>query len=154
MNVAPKNVIISNFEENQPAMTAEIVYRGELRNELTHVLSGTKIFTDAPPDNKGKGEAFSPTDLVAVATGACALTTMGIAAQTHGFNIDGSKVEVTKVMASNPRRISEVHIVIDLPKNNYSEKEKEIIERSALTCPVMLSLHPDINKQMKFNYGQ
>ena len=133
-------------------MTSEIVYLGELRNELTHTLSGTKIFTDAPPDNQGKGESFSPSDLVAAATGACALTIIGIAARNHGFNVDGIKVQVTKVMAPDPRRIAELHIVFDLHGNNYSEKEKEIIEQSAWTCPVMMSIHPEIKKQMIFNY--
>lgn len=133
-------------------MTAEIVYQGELRNELTHTLSGTKIFTDAPPDNKGRGESFSPTDLVSAATGACALTIMGIAARTHGFNVDGTKVKVTKIMASNPRKIAELHIDFNFPQNNYSEKEKEIIEHAAWNCPVMLSIHPEIKKEIMFNY--
>src|SRR6185436_4569277 len=133
-------------------MTAEIVYTGELHNEMSHTLSGTKVSTDAPPDNQGKGEAFSPTDLVAAATGACALTTIGIAARTHGFNIDGTKMEVLKVMASNPRRIAEIHVVFEFPNRDYSVKEKEIIERTAWTCPVMMSIHPDIKKEMKFNY--
>ena len=133
-------------------MTAEIIYKGELRNELTHLLSGTQILTDAPPDNQGQGRAFSPTDLVAAATGACALTTIGIKAKSHGFIIDGTKVEVLKVMASNPRRIAEIHVIFDFPKNNYSDEEKEIIENTAWTCPVMMSIHPDIKKEMKFNY--
>ena len=127
-------------------MTAEIIYTGELHNEMTHTLSGTKISTDAPPDNQGKGEAFSPTDLVAAATGACALTTIGIAARNHGSNIDGAKVEVTKIMASNPRRISEIHMKFEFPKNNYSDQQKRIIEYTALNCPVMMSIHPDIKK--------
>ncbi len=133
-------------------MTAEIIYRGELRNELTHALSGNQILTDAPIDNQGKGDAFSPTDLVAAASGACALTIIGIAARTHGFNIDGTKIEVTKVMAANPRRISEIHLDFQFPTNNYSDKEKQVIERSASTCPVMLSIHPDIKKDLKFSY--
>ncbi|MBA2423228.1 MAG: OsmC family protein [Chitinophagales bacterium] len=133
-------------------MTAEIIYRGELRNELTHTLSGDRIVTDAPLDNQGKGEAFSPTDLVAAASGACALTIIGIAARTHGFQIEGTKVEVTKVMASNPRRISEIQLNFQLPANNYSDKEKQVIERSAWTCPVMLSIHPDIKKDLRFLY--
>jgi uncharacterized OsmC-like protein len=133
-------------------MTAEIIYRGELRNELTHTLSRDRIVTDAPLDNQGKGEAFSPTDLVAAASGACALTIIGIAARTHGFQIEGTKVEVTKVMASNPRRISEIQLNFQLPANNYSDKEKQVIERSAWTCPVMLSIHPDIKKDLRFLY--
>ncbi len=133
-------------------MTAEIIYRGELRNELTHTLSGDRIVTDAPLDNQGKGEAFSPTDLVAAASGACALTIIGIAARTHGFQIEGTKVEVKKVMASNPRRISEIQLNFQLPANNYSDKEKQVIERSAWTCPVMLSIHPDIKKDLRFLY--
>jgi len=133
-------------------MTAEIVYTGELHNEMTHTLSGTQISTDAPPDNQGKGEAFSPTDLVAAATGACALTTIGIAARNQGFNIDGAKVEVTKIMASDPRRIAEIHLKYDFPHHNYTDQQKRAIEYTAWNCPVMLSIHPDIKKEITINY--
>jgi len=132
--------------------TTHTTYIGELRTEATHVRSGVRIITDAPPDNQGKGESFSPSDLLATALGSCMLTIMGIASRTHSINIDGTKIKITKVMAANPRRVSEVHIVFDLPKNNYNEKEKGILEMAARTCPVALSIHPDIKQELTFNY--
>jgi putative redox protein len=132
--------------------TSRITYLGELRTENIHEKSGVKIITDAPPDNKGKGEAFSPTDLLATALGNCMLTLMGITARTHSINIDGTKVEVTKIMAANPRRVAEIHLVFQMPKNNYSEKEKTMLENSARTCPVAYSIHPDIKQVLTFNY--
>src|SRR4051812_37192742 len=132
--------------------TAIIVYSGDLRTEATHVRSGKTIISDAPVDNHGKGEAFSPTDLLATSLGSCMLTTMGIACNTHNMSIEGAKVKVTKVMAANPRRVSEVHVEFEMPKNNYSEKEKSILENTAITCPVAKSLHPDIIQKLTFNY--
>jgi len=132
--------------------TTHTTYIGELRTEATHVRSGVKIITDAPPDNQGKGESFSPSDLLVTALGSCMLTIMGIASRTHSINIDGTKIKITKVMAANPRKVSEVHIVFDLPKNNYNEKEKGILEMAARTCPVALSIHPDIKQELTFNY--
>ena len=142
---------IAIFEKNTME-TAHTIYTGELRTEATHVRSGVKIITDAPPDNRGKGEYFSPTDLLATALGSCMLTIMGIAGRTHGITIDGTKIKVTKVMASNPRRVSEVHIVFDFPENNYTDKEKNILELAARTCPVALSIHPEIKQVLTFNY--
>lgn len=133
--------------------TAHTTYLGELRTEATHLRSGDTIITDAPPDNQGKGEAFSPTDLLATALGSCMLTIIGIAARTHGFNIDGTRLEITKIMASNPRRVAEVRIIFSFPDIQYTEKEKEIIERSARTCPVALSLHPDLKKDLQFKFS-
>lgn len=126
--------------------TAEIIYVGELRCEATHTQSGTTIITDAPTDNHGKGQAFSPTDLVAAALATCILTTIAILAQRDGMALDiaGTKAEVVKIMTSEPRRIAEIKIKITLPKNNYSEKEKKMIEKTAHTCPVARSLHPDL----------
>src|SRR3954464_15751001 len=132
--------------------TSQGIYLGELRTEATHVRSGNKIITDAPPDNQGKGEAFSPTDLLAASLGSCMLTVMGIACRTHGMNIDGTKIKVTKIMAANPRRVSEIHIVFDMPGNNFTDKEKSILENTARTCPVALSIHPDIKQVITFNY--
>ena len=132
--------------------TAQAIYLGELRTEATHVRSGVKVITDAPPDNQGKGESFSPSDLLATALGSCMLTIMGIAGRTHSINIEGTKLKVTKVMASNPRRVSEVHIIFDLPAVKYSDKEKSILETAARTCPVALSIHPDIKQVINFNY--
>jgi putative redox protein len=133
-------------------MTSEIIYTGGLRTEAKHVQSGSKIITDAPTDNHGKGEVFSPTDLTATSLATCMLTTMGIAANTHNINMDGTKASVQKTMAANPRRISEIKVVIDFPKNNYSEKEKTILKNTALTCPVAVSLHPDIKQEVTFNF--
>lgn len=132
--------------------TSKIIYSGELRTTSTHLKSGTEILTDAPTDNQGKGEAFSPSDLLATSLGNCMLTIIGIAAKTHGFNIDGTTAEVTKVMAQDPRRVSEIKIDFNFPANSYTTKEKEIIERSAKTCPVANSIHPDIKQEISFGY--
>ncbi|MFN0255496.1 OsmC family protein [Pedobacter ureilyticus] len=132
--------------------TSKITYTGDLRTTSVHLKSGKEIITDAPTDNQGKGEAFSPTDLLATSLGNCMLTIVGIAAKNHGFDIDGTTAEVTKVMAENPRRVSEIRINLQFPGNNYSDKDKAIIERSAKTCPVAHSLHPDIKQEITFSY--
>lgn len=132
--------------------TSEIVYTGDLRTKAIHLKSGTEIITDAPPDNNGKGEAFSPTDLVATALGCCMMTIMGIAARTHGFSIDGLRTHITKIMASDPRRISGIIVELHFPHNDYSDKEKRIIEISAYTCPVAKSLHPDLIQDIRIIY--
>lgn len=132
--------------------TSKITYTGELRTTSIHLKSSSEIITDAPTDNQGKGEAFSPTDLLATSLGNCMLTIVGIAAKNHGFNIDGTTAEITKVMAENPRRVSEIHVSLQFPTNNYTEKDKAIIERSAKTCPVAFSLHPDIKQEVSFSY--
>ncbi len=133
-------------------MTAEIVYKGELRCEMKHLTSGEIVVTDAPIDNHGKGQTFSPTDIVAAACGSCALTVMGIAARTHNILLDGTKVSVLKVMVNNPRKISEVYLDFYFPPNNYSQKEKDILEHTARTCPVLLSLNPELKQNLKFHY--
>ena len=138
------------YVKKQDMPTSEVLYTKDLRTESTHILSGEKIITDAPPDNKGRGEAFSPTDLVATSLATCMLTIMGIAANERGFSIDGTKATVTKVMYSEPRRIGEIHIELAFPHDNYSEKEKKIIEKSAFTCPVSKSLHPDLKQEIEF----
>ncbi|WP_316813065.1 OsmC family protein [Pedobacter heparinus] len=132
--------------------TSKITYNGGLRTTSIHQRSGNEIITDAPVDNKGQGAAFSPTDLLATSLGNCMLTIVGIAANEHGFNIDGTTCEITKVMAENPRRVTEIVVDFQFPANGYSDKDKKIIERSANTCPVMYSLHPDIKKTVSFNY--
>lgn len=132
--------------------TSEIIYIGDLRTQATHLKSGIEIVTDAPTDNNGKGEAFSPTDLLATSLGCCMMTIMGIAAQQHQFSIDGLKTKVTKIMASNPRRVSEVIVELYFPHNNYSEKERRLIEYSAYNCPVAKSLHPDLIQTIKITY--
>ena len=133
-------------------MTAHIVYNGELRTAATHVRSGTAIETDAPVDNKGKGERFSPTDLVAVALATCMFTTLGIAGPAHDLDIDGAECEVTKVMSSEPpRRIAEIVVAISFPKSKpFTDKQKSKIEHIANTCPVYISLHPDLKKTISF----
>ena len=132
--------------------TSKITYNGGLRTTSIHERSGNEIITDAPVDNKGQGQAFSPTDLLATSLGNCMLTIIGIASAEHGFNIDGTTCEITKVMAENPRRVSEVIVNFQFPGNQYSEKDKEIIERSARTCPVAQSIHPDIAQTITFNF--
>ena len=132
--------------------TSHIKYLGDLRTEARHLQSGTVIITDPPVDNHGKGEAFSPTDLLATSLGNCMLTIMGIACKTHGMNIDGTTCAITKIMAPDPRRVIEIKAVLDFPKSDYSEKEKKILEHAALTCPVFLSLHPEIKKDIIFNF--
>jgi putative redox protein len=132
--------------------TIETTYLGELRTEATHVYSGTKAITDAPLDNKGKAESFSPSDLLTASLGSCMMTIMGIAAREHGIDIEGTTCSMTKIMASDPRRVSEIHVVMNFPKGDYSDKEKAILERSALTCPVAKSLHPDLIQNVTFNY--
>ena len=131
----------------------ETIYLGELRTEATHLLSGNKLLTDAPPDNQGRGEYFSPTDLVATALGSCMVTVMGIAARTHGFNIDGARLVITKIMTGEaPRRIAEIVIDLTFPHGDYPEKVKKIIEYSIKNCPVALSLHPDVNQTVTVHY--
>jgi uncharacterized OsmC-like protein len=134
-------------------MTSEIIYKGNLRCESTHLQSGTSIETDAPVDNQGKGERFSPTDLVATALGNCMMTIMGIKARDMNLELEGTKIEITKVMASEPRRISEIKAVIKFPLGlKADEKQRTILEKSALTCPVFHSLHPEINQDISFNW--
>ncbi len=131
--------------------TIETVYQGGLRTEATHVQSGNKLITDAPVDNQGKGEAFSPTDLLATSLASCMLTIIGIAACTHGFDINNTKCSVVKIMAANPRRVGEIQVTFSFPKT-YTEKEQKIIEQAALTCPVFESLHPDLVKTVNFGW--
>jgi putative redox protein len=129
--------------------TAITKYMGDLRTGITHVRSGSVIITDAPVDNKGKGEHFSPTDLVASALGSCIFTIMGIAAREHGFSIDGSSCKITKIMAEAPRRIGEIKIEFDLTGKEYTDKQKKILEYCVKTCPVALSLSESVNQNVK-----
>jgi uncharacterized OsmC-like protein len=133
-------------------ITSQIKYLGNLRTSSQHMASSNVIVTDAPVDNHGKGEAFSPTDLMSNSLGCCMLTIIGIAANTHGFNIDGTVVNITKIMQSNPRKVAEIVVDFVFPKNGYSSKEIAIIENAAKTCPVALSLHPDLKQTITFNY--
>ncbi len=129
-------------------MTSKVVYEGTLRTVCTHVASGSTIITDAPTDNHGRGEAFSPTDTVATALASCMLTVMGIKAKQMELNMDGTTCEVTKVMYAEPRRIGEIHISMVFPANSFTDKEKKILENTAQTCPVFYSLHPDLKKEI------
>lgn len=128
--------------------TAQTKYLGNLRTEILHVRSGCIITTDAPVDNKGKGENFSPTDLVASALGSCIFTIMGIAAREHNFMIDGSTCKITKIMTDNPRKIGEIKIEFDFTANSYTEKQKKILDYCVKTCPVALSLHESVNQNV------
>lgn len=135
-------------------MTSKVVYNGELRTECTHLRSGQVIITDAPVDNNGKGEAFSPTDLTATSLATCMITVMGISARNHGINIDGATLEVTKHMAADPRRISAIDIRCIMPNQPYTDRQKEILEKAGRTCPVAYSLHPDIEQRVEFVWGE
>jgi putative redox protein len=131
--------------------TSFVKYLGGLRTESEHLASKNLIITDAPTDNHGKGEAFSPTDLMATSLANCMLTVMGIKAQQEGMTpIDGTTAEVTKVMYAEPRRVGEIHIKLIFPKNNFSDKEKKIYEHTANTCPVGKSLHPELKQVIEF----
>ncbi len=132
--------------------TISTVYSGNLRTQATHNASGNSIITDAPLDNNGRGEAFSPTDLVCAALGSCMTTIMGIVANRHQLNIEGTRIEITKIMAAEPRRITEIILQFTLPPHQFSEKERALLEHAARTCPVALSLHPDIKQTVTFNY--
>lgn len=132
--------------------TSKVTYCGDLRTEAIHLQSGQAIITDAPTDNNGKGEAFSPTDLVATALGSCMFTIMGIACQNHKIEgFEGTTVEISKKMGSEPRRISGIKAVITF-KSQFTEKEKRILELAARNCPVAKSLHPDLEQDINFVY--
>jgi putative redox protein len=131
-------------------MTSKIEYLGSLRTKMTHLESETEVFTDAPKDNQGLGSAFSPTDLVASALGSCMISIMGIYGKNNDIDIVGATATVHKIMASNPRRISKIEIVITMPNKKYDEKEKSALEHAANTCPVAKSLHHDIDQDIQF----
>jgi uncharacterized OsmC-like protein len=132
--------------------TIKTIYLGDLRTENEHLQSGNKVITDAPTDNRGKGEYFSPTDLLATALGSCIMTIMGIKARDNGIDIKGTAIEVTKIMASDPRRVAEVVVEFHFPKKDYTDEEKQLIESVAGISPVPLSLHPDLKQTIIFNW--
>ncbi|MCX7953706.1 MAG: OsmC family protein [Bacteroidales bacterium] len=132
---------------------AEVTYLGELRTKAVHLASGNTIITDAPIDNQGKGEYFSPTDLVAVAVASCVLTIIGINSKNSNIDITGTIATVTKTMNTNPRRIGTIHVNFKFPNINYSEKQKQTIKKIIETCPVVLSLHPEIKKLFTLEYN-
>ena len=133
-------------------MTASIIYTGNLRCEAEHIQSKSEIETDAPTDNRGKGERFSPTDLLCVSLATCMLTTMGIKAADMNVDITNAKAEVTKHMASEPRRVAKIEIAVSLPAND-NEKEKLILEKTGSNCPVIKSIHPDIELVINYKWG-
>lgn len=130
-------------------MTSKITYNGDLRTTCEHVRSGNTFMTDAPVDNHGLGEAFSPTDTVATGLGSCMITVMGLKAKSLGVDLVGSEVGIAKHMAADPRRISRIEVTLRLPAK-VSEKNRKILENTANTCPVHYSLHPDIEKEIQF----
>ena len=132
-------------------MTSKVNYLGDLRTSAIHIPSDKNIITDAPIDNQGKGEAFSPTDTVATALASCLLTIMGIKARDLNIDIKNTTAEVSKVMASNPRRISEIQITVNFTRS-YDQRIKKILEKAALACPVSNSLHPDLKQNILFNW--
>jgi uncharacterized OsmC-like protein len=132
-------------------MTSRITYLGDLRTTSVHLQSGTEILSDAPTDNHGKGEAFSPTDLVANALGSCMISIMAIKSKDLNVDLVGSTIEITKVMQAEPRKIAKIIVVLNMPIT-VDEKTRVILERVAMNCPVLLSLNADIEKDVTFNW--
>jgi uncharacterized OsmC-like protein len=132
-------------------MTSKVTYLGDLRTSSIHVQSGSEIVSDAPLDNNGKGEAFSPTDTVANALASCMMTVMGIKARDIDVDFTGATASVTKIMSAEPRRIGAIEIVFDM-NISADQKSKTILEKTAMTCPVFLSLNPEIEKRITFNW--
>ncbi len=132
-------------------MTSKVIYTGDLRTRCLHLGSGSDFITDAPTDNYGLGQAFSPTDTVATAVASCMLTVMGIKARDLGADLRNTTAEVTKFMAADPRRISKVKVRLLLPAD-ISEKDRKILEHAGRHCPVILSLHDSIEKELDFNW--
>src|SRR5690606_13106643 len=135
-------------------MTSTVVYNGGLRTTCTHVKSNSSFETDAPPDNHGKGERFSPTDLMATSLATCMLTVMGIKARTMGFDLDDMRIDVLKIMKSDPRRVGGIELTVHIPPalHNVDERTKTILKHTGDTCPVMKSIHPDI--EVKIDWGE
>jgi putative redox protein len=134
-------------------MTATIVYEGQLRCQATHNQSGTVIETDAPTDNRGKGERFSPTDLLCVSLGTCVITTMGIKAADMGIDLSGTTLQIQKHMLSDPRRVGRVDVILGFPATlKLDEKDRVILQRTGDNCPVRKSIHPDIQNDIIYNW--
>ena len=134
-------------------MTASIVYKGHLRCECTHVQSGTVIETDAPTDNRGKGERFSPTDTVCVALATCIVTSMALKATDMQIELADTKIAVTKHMLSDPRRIGKIEVILSFPSSlQVDEKDRIILQRVGDNCPVVKSLHPDLEVNVEYNW--
>jgi putative redox protein len=134
-------------------MTASVVYKGDLRCECTHLQSGTIIETDAPTDNRGKGQRFSPTDSLCVALATCIITTMALKANDMDINLAGTAIDVTKHMLSDPRRIGKIDVILNFPSAlQLDEKDKTILKRVGDNCPVAKSLHPDLNVNIEYHW--
>jgi len=135
-------------------MTSTVVYNGGLRTTCTHLRSGSSFETDAPVDNNGKGERFSPTDLMATSLATCMITVMGIKARTMGFDLNDVKIEVLKIMKADPRRVSGIELTFYIPESlkNIDEETKVILKDKGEHCPVMLSIHPNI--EVKIDWGE
>ena len=134
-------------------MTSQIIYKGALRTEAVHLQSNTSIETDAPTDNQGKGERFSPTDLLATSLGNCMLTIMGIKARDMNVDLTDTKIDITKIMKSEPRRVGGIKVAFHFPQTlQLDDKQKTILENAARTCPVAKSIHPDIEQDISFNW--
>jgi uncharacterized OsmC-like protein len=134
-------------------MTATVEYEGNLRTVCRHLRSGNSFETDAPVDNNGKGERFSPTDLMATSLGTCMITVMGIKARSMGFDLDGVKIEVEKIMKAGPRRIGGINLFFHIPAHlkDLEEKSRQILKQTGITCPVQMSIHPEI--EVKVDWG-
>lgn len=132
--------------------TSTVEYTGELSTTCIHLKSKNQIITDAPTDNNGLGRTFSPTDLLATSLGSCMLTIMGIRANEGGIDITGTKAEITKVMESNPRRVSEIHVTIIVKDTGLSDAQKKALTKAAQTCPVALSLSESLKQVIKVNF--
>lgn len=135
-------------------MTSSVIYNGALRTICTHLKSGSSFETDAPTDNNGKGERFSPTDLMATSLGTCMITVMGIKARTMDFDLDGIKIDVLKIMKADPRRVGGIELTFTIPDTlaGIDEKTKTILKNTGINCPVMKSIHPDI--EVKIDWGK
>ncbi len=132
--------------------TASVTYLGELRTEALHTRSGDKVITDAPPDNQGRGEAFSPTDLLSTSLACCMMTLMGIAAREKDIPLNGLSAKVYKHMSASPRKVERVEVHMTMDGEGLGARERTILETAARTCPVARSLHPDLLQDISFTY--
>ena len=131
-------------------MTASIIYQGDLRCSATHLQSGTVIETDAPTDNRGKGEKFSPTDSLCVALGTCIITTMAIKARDMNIELKDTKIEITKHMLKDPRRVGQIDVTLHFPRLGLPEDQRSTLETTGNNCPVAKSLHPDLKMNIQY----
>ena len=133
-------------------MTASIIYEGDLRCSATHLQSGTVIETDAPTDNRGKGEKFSPTDTLCVSLGTCLITTMALKARDMNIELKETKIEITKHMLKDPRRVGQIDVTVHFPELNLNEEQRSVLETTGNNCPVAKSLHPDLKTNIQYNW--